>query len=154
MASCLSSDTDSGGDSKPTATQCKRVSGTRPLLSRPPRIRAVWFNLQTFQKGQSYGTTRNSRLLGERRGWGWATKELEVVCGTCSTKITEQDMGKMSPWSVHDFPWHEVRECSPSRVDCRGPILPIRRNLHTCLAAGTYSWVTWGISSLAQCCPS
>lgn len=33
---------------------------------------------------------------------------------------------------------------SPSRLDCRGPILPMRRNRHACLEAGTYSCVTCG----------
>lgn len=141
MASCLSSDTDSGGDSTPTTTRVKAVLVT---CARPG-------GLARLQDKQSYRTKTSQQ--GRGRGWGQATRERvsSVECQSHSTWcVFTKSHGKGDCHRAYSRAHRAEAERvtrprdSPSRLDCRGPILPMRRNRHACLEAGTYSCVTCG----------
>lgn len=155
-ASCLSSDTDSGGGSTPTTTRESRVSharsrrGTREAAGRAqPQDKN---ELPRWGRGQGRGGDWARTGLGDEgaRVLGGVPKPFRVA-------RVHQSHGKGDCHRAHrSAPRAEAERAarpgdSPSRLDCRGPILPMRRNRHACLEAGTYSCVTCGPASLAQC---
>lgn len=61
----------------------------------------------------------------------------------CHGKSCYRDTGIVNKPNWDYFFLWDLYCIVPSSVDCRGPMRPILRVLHTCLAEGTYSWVTW-----------
>lgn len=166
MASCLSSDTDSGGDSRPTATRGRPVS--LPALA-DAGLHCQAALPDTLAQGALLG------LPGAGGGWLPVTRrfpEMRLLTqltevrghrpGTCGVRgSTQPTLGQLRArgaqvqgthrpvWPAGHAQQHTAHAqpargmgCvgaghSPSSVDRRGPILPIRRNRHAFLDAGT-----------------
>lgn len=148
MASCLSSDTDSGGGSKPTATHGETVvSGAHPPCQA---------HEATTHYGSTYRYAAKSKAIGAKnqplvaRSWGWRKGPLHWEWGNfwsakysiwliMAVYVYQKSQDSTQQREFHSKPAlkEKVLQNSPSRVDCRGPILPIRRNRHACLEAGT-----------------